>query len=472
MTGNKRPLSDGKEAADESVELQRAGDADGKWDPGPLVSVGGKVDASALERAIAEAGAEGEDSRAVRTVRFRLLRDLDKRLDRYLTDRITFMSRNQLQKLIDEGGVKVNGRVPKSSTRLNAGDLVEVVVPPPPPTEIQPEDIPLEVLFEDEHLIVINKSPDILVHPARSHNRGTMVNALAFHFRNRSRLGGALSSVGTEFARPGVVHRLDRNTSGVIVFAKTEEAHWKLGHSFEHRRVDKRYLAIVEGNVEPDMDVIDLPLGPHPSREKGYREKYVVRHDELGKPSVTIYRVRERYRLDASVPGVLPAPSAPAPAPGWSAPSSPGRPITPAAAVTSTRHGDVRVYSLVELELRTGRTHQIRVHLSHLGWPIVGDDMYGGRVYRLVTSEARSECSDRPSNQGNAGAAGDEVTRQALHACELGFTHPISGEKMRFTAPLRGELSALVHDLRARAGPRLETPGVPGATIDLARAIP
>src|SRR5207237_544946 len=154
-----------------------------------------------------------------------------------------FMSRTQLARLIDEGGVTVNARRPKASTKLRAGDRVEVYVPPPPPTDIQPENIPIDVLYEDEHLIVLNKRPDIIVHPARAHKGGTMVNALAFHFQNRS--GGALSGVGREFARPGVVHRLDRDTSGLIIFAKTDEAHWRLGQQFERRTVDKRYLALV-----------------------------------------------------------------------------------------------------------------------------------------------------------------------------------------------------------------------------------
>ncbi|MBX3388844.1 MAG: RluA family pseudouridine synthase [Phycisphaeraceae bacterium] len=424
---------------DEAVEIELAGDQ--KWDAGPLVSTGGKVDASALERVISESEA-GEDDAEVRTVRFKLLRNLDKRLDKYLCDRITFMSRNQLQKLIDEGGVSVNGRAPKASTKLNAGDIVEVVVPPPPPTEIQPEDIPLEVMFEDEHLIVINKHPDILVHPARSHNKGTMVNALAYHFRERSKLGGALSEVGKDLARPGVVHRLDRHTSGVIVFAKTEEAHWKLGHSFEHRRVDKRYIAVVHGIVEPDIDVIDLPLGPHPSREKGYREKYVVRHDELGKPSVTVCRVRERYRKSDNVAegqsGNVGDSQVLRRAMGWKPAES-----SPPCRLTTSPLGH---FSLVELELRTGRTHQIRVHLSHLGWPIVGDDMYGGKTY----SDAN----------GNV-----LIARQALHACILGFTHPITNRRMQFTAPLRGDMASLVRDLRATH--TVESPETPGATVDL-----
>jgi len=382
-----------------------------------------------------------EDDAPNRVV-FVLQRDLNKRLDKYLVDRIPFMSRTQLQRLIEAddedakrehreaaGGVTVNGRRPKPSTTLRKGDVVEVFVPPPPPTEIQPEDIPLDVLYEDDTLIVLNKPPDIIVHPARSHNKGTMINALAFHFQNRT--GGALSAVGKDLARPGVVHRLDRHTSGVIVFAKQDEAHWKLGRQFERRLVDKRYLAVVHGHVAPDADVIDRPIGPHPSKDKGLREKFVVRHDELGKPSVTICRVRWRF----------------------------GAPDTPEA------------FSLVELELKTGRTHQIRVHLSHLMHPIVGDDMYGGRP---ITP--RDLPSANPYFQQNDKALNDPVqdpdqcpnkdldpgrpiiARQALHAALLGFTHPVTLEPMVFQAPLRDDMLDLVRALRAIPF-RDETPG-------------
>ena len=203
------------------------------------------------------------DDDAPNRVAFVLQRDLNKRLDRYLTDRITFMSRTQLQRLIDEGGVTVNGGKCKASTKLRSGDKVDVYVPPPPPTEIQPENIPLEIIYEDEHLIVINKSPNIIVHPARAHNYGTMINGLAWHFQHNSAGGGGLSGVGKEFARPGVVHRLDRQTSGLIVFAKSDEAHWRIGQQFERRTVDKRYLALVQGLYEPPIDTIDLPIGPH-----------------------------------------------------------------------------------------------------------------------------------------------------------------------------------------------------------------
>ncbi|MCC6429140.1 MAG: RluA family pseudouridine synthase [Phycisphaerales bacterium] len=454
----KRPTSSPK-SSDPSADALRGSRAD---DPAELVSTstasgdeslllpGGTVDPDALRRAVEAAQAAGsggddeETDDVLPRITFSLRRDLAKRLDKYLTDRITFMSRNQLQKLIENGGVTVNGRAPKASTVLRAGDTVEVLVPPPPSAHAQPEDIPLDILYEDEHILVLNKTPDIIVHPARTHNKGTLINALAYHFKHRSPSGGGLSGVGKEFARPGVVHRLDRQTSGVIVFAKQDEAHWKLGHQFEHRRVDKRYLAIVEGIIETDADVIDLPLGPHPSREKGYREKHVVRHDEQGKNAVTIVRVRERYwkgdketerRRDEVKKGT---------APGWVQ--------DPAShSVSSTLRNSVSSgYTLVELELKTGRTHQIRVHLSHLGWPIVGDDMYGGKDF--VDADGR-------------GVMG----RVALHACILGFRHPITEEPMQFTAPLRGDMAELLGILRQTH--RVERPATPGVTVDLAAAI-
>jgi 23S rRNA pseudouridine1911/1915/1917 synthase len=379
---------------------------------GGVILPGGKIDAEAVRRAIEAARERGEDGEDVRTVTFTLKRDLGKRLDRYLVDRIGFLSRTQIQSLIDGGGVTVNGRRPKASTRVGLGDVVVVVVPAPPEPNIQPEDIPLDVMFEDGHIIVLNKPDGIIVHPARSHLKGTLLSALTYHFMHRSSVGGGLSAVGQEFARPGVVHRLDRHTSGCIAFAKSEEAHWKLARQFEDRAVDKRYLAVVQGEVRPDVQVIDAPIGPHPSREKGYREKQVVRHDELGKHAVTIVRVRERYGIGGGATGR---------------------------------------YALVELELKTGRTHQIRVHLAHQGWPIVGDDMYGGRPYEDAAGRVLIE-------------------RQALHASTLGFRHPISGEPLVFTAPLRGDIAALVRDLRERSGggERVEAPG---ATVDLSRAL-
>lgn len=359
-----------------------------------LTKPGGKIDPDELRARVEEARGEAE---AMPRVQFELWRDLtDARLDKYLTSRITFLSRNQMQQIIDSGGASINGKPAKRSTKLKKGDTLRLAIPPPPSSEVVPEEIPIEVLFEDAHLIVLNKAPDIIVHPARAELDGTLINALAWHFENTT--GGSLSDVGKELARPGVVHRLDRDTSGCIVFAKDEEAHWKIGAQFQDRSVDKRYLAVVHGRVEPEAMVIDKPIGPHPSKVKGYREKMVVRHDDLGKPSVTICRVRERYRLHDRVVGD-------------------------------------QEFTLVELELKTGRTHQIRVHLSDEGWPIVGDDMYGGRAFE---------------HEGKT-----LISRQSLHAALLAFAHPLTGESMVFDAPPRDDMLTLIEALRTGTVERL-----------------
>jgi 23S rRNA pseudouridine1911/1915/1917 synthase len=325
---------------------------------------------------------------------------------------------------------------------------------------VQPEDIPLQVLYEDEHIIVLNKSPDIIVHPARAHNKGTLINALAYHFAHRSPAGGALSEVGKEFARPGVVHRLDRQTSGLIVFAKDDTAHWRLARQFELRTVDKRYLALVHGLVEPPIEVIDLPLGPHPSREKGYREKYVVRHDALGKPSVTICRVRAHFGGKPALPAGLP--EAPVPEvlkrPGWAMPGESLRTASAGSAGSESRH----TYSLVELELKTGRTHQIRVHLSHNGYPIVGDDMYGGRpLMRADLDPAAAGDPEEPPL----------IARQALHAALLAFRHPITNAPMAFTAPLPPDFSNALSALVA-ADPAARRLDPPGSSVNLGTMLP
>ncbi len=365
-----------------------------------LILPGGKVDPDAVRLAIGDGEATDEgEAEGLARVTFRLSRDLDKRLDKYLTDRIPFMSRTQLQRLIEEGGVLVNSRAAKASQKLRIHDVVEVALPPPPATEIQPEDIPLDVLFEDEHLIVVNKQPGLIVHPARSHLKGTLLNALVHHFRQG---GGALSEVGKGHARPGVVHRLDRFTSGVMVVAKEDTAHWRLGRQFEERMVDKRYLALVEGDVEADADVIDAPLGDSTSRIKGRREKQQVRYDEGGKPAVTVYRVRRRLGSGAGA------------------------------------------HSLVELELKTGRTHQIRVHMAHIGHPLVGDDMYGGKHVEFD---------------------GMLFARQALHAATLGFRHPMMNLPMSFTASAARDFAALIGWLGSQGAGPIQTP--PGATVDI-----
>jgi len=370
----------GAEAPDDAIQTDASG----------LIRPGGKVDPDAIRAEVERLQRLAGDDVLLPRVRFELQRDPKQpRLDRYLSTRIGFMSRNQLQQLIEDGSATVNDRNAKASTKLRAGDVVELVVPPPPPTSIQPEEMPLNVMYEDDELIILNKHAGVIVHPARTEKMGTMINGLAWHFKNIS--GGDLSEVGSEHARPGVVHRLDRDTTGCIVFAKTERAHWKLGEQFEKRTCDKRYLAIVEGLVRPDVEVIDKPIGPHPSREKGYREKMVVRHDDLGKNSVTIRRVRERYRLHERAVG----------------------------------HQE---FSLVELELKTGRTHQIRVHMTDAGHPLVGDDMYGGRFFEREGAEP--------------------VERQMLHAALLAIAHPTTGETLAPVAPMPDDFRALVEHLR------------------------
>jgi 23S rRNA pseudouridine1911/1915/1917 synthase len=465
----------------ESTKVAPQGDDDAAdvASSGGMVLPGGKVDADAIVRAAQQAReqglSEGEDE-ALRRVRFQLKHDLQKRLDKYLTDRITFLSRTQLQKLIDEKQVLVNAVPAKASTKLRAGDVVELSVPAPASKDIQAEDIPLEVLFEDEHIIVINKQPGIIVHPARAENTGTMLGALAYHFKHRSNVGGALSQVGWELARPGVVHRLDRDTTGVIVFAKSEEAHWKLGHGFEHRRVDKRYLALVHGHVEPDGFVIDLPLGPHQSKEKGYREKQVVRHDELGRPSVTVVRVRERYgsgarakqRSDAmaqATPAASPVAGA-----GWKLPELP-KAIALERENNNIFEADMDRFSLVELELKTGRTHQIRVHLSHNLWAIVGDDLYGGKPVDIAALGGKGPQPKARGGKKAKGAAEDtqRIERQMLHACMLSFDHPMTGARMTFQAPLREDMGRLVRALRGMEG--FEAVAGAGTVIDLEKVV-
>ncbi len=378
-----------------------------------LLSGGGALDPVLVAEFYEERAEAGEPL----YVHFEVKKLVGKRLDKYLADRIPYMSRTALKRLITEGDVEVNGGSSKPAMSIKQGDRIRIHVPPPPSREIQPEDIPLEVLYEDEHLIALNKQANLIVHPARSEKTGTLINGLAYHFQHRS--SGQLSAVGEEYARPGVVHRLDRNTTGVIVAAKTEEAHWRLGRQFERREADKRYLAVVQGVPAPRADVIDLPLGPHPRRDKGFREKRVVRHDELGKPSVTIYRLLERYRG----------------------------------------------YSAVELELKTGRTHQIRVHLAHLGHPIVGDDMYGGAALALAEIEGQPDATTELGLE-----PGMVFQRQALHAALLRLAHPITGREMCFQAPLPDDLSRLVRWLR-RARPPARRIAIEGASLDLDKLV-
>jgi 23S rRNA pseudouridine1911/1915/1917 synthase len=366
--------------------------------------------------------------------RYILAKDAKRRLDKYLQNRVKGISRNQIQKLIALGGVTVNGKVPKASTNLRRGDLVDVILPPRPATDLKAEPIPLDVLYEDHDFIVINKQANLIVHPARSHLSGTLLNALAYHFAHHSADGGQLSSVGAEGARPGVVHRLDKNTTGVIIVAKRDETHWLLAKQFEQRTNLKVYLAVVHGCPDPPAGAIDAPIGKHPT----IREAMAIRHDSQGKDSVTLYRVRERYRG----------------------------------------------YSLVELELKSGRTHQIRVHLSYLGHPVVGDIIYGGEPigehelvqpplpagYRPNLTFARDKAEGQRLEALSAAREDLIIASPALHAALLQIVHPVTEQTMTFTAALHSPMKELVHRLREQReeGPVAEK----GYWIDLEKAVP
>ncbi len=306
------------------------------------------------------------------------------RLDLWITRRVAKISRNRVQKLIAEGRVTLDGRPAKASAIVPPGATVEVVFPHPPRPAAAPEDIPLDVVYEDDHLLVVNKPPGMVVHPAAGHHGGTLVNALLGRYRDLPRPGGAT-------VRPGIVHRLDKDTSGLIVVARDEDTMTVLGRRFHEHDIDREYEALVWGSP-PDSGTIEEPIGRHP----GNRKKFTVLKG--GRPAVTHWRVRERF-------GFL------------------------------TR---------VRVTLETGRTHQIRVHMSSRGWPVFGDAVYGGRMHalhRMTSGQRRS-----------AREALARMPRQALHARLLGFLHPVTGERLRFEAPLPGDMRELLDFLRGESG--------------------
>jgi 23S rRNA pseudouridine1911/1915/1917 synthase len=311
---------------------------------------------------------------------FHITHDLVKRLDLYLKDRLPHHSRASLQKLIKAGMAKVNGRIARASTVLRAGDIVCVQMPPVSSHEAQPEPIPLTIIYEDDHFIAINKQRGLLVHPARGNWTGTMINALLHHSQ---RTAGTLST-GSDPWRPGIIHRLDRDTTGIILVAKTDEAHWRLAGQFERRTIRKTYLAIVHGQPALDSDLIDAPIGLHPKN----RERMAVRKD-IGRPAQTVYSVVERLNN----------------------------------------------FSLVELAPKTGRTHQLRVHMAFIGHPIVGDVDYGGKIMHLSDL-----CPGRDSTI--------LLDRQALHAYRLQFVHPVEYHRMLLEAPPPADFAEFLALLR------------------------
>lgn len=295
------------------------------------------------------------------------------RLDRFLAAVLPGYSRSQVQRLIKDGCVRLRGRDAKANTQLKAGDRITLEVPEPTAATPEPEAIPLEVLHEDADLIVVNKPAGMVVHPAAGHATGTLVNALLHHVKDLSGIGGEL--------RPGIVHRLDRGTSGVMVVAKHDRAHEALARQFHDREVEKEYIALVWGVVQAGRR-IDIPIGRDPQNRQ--------------KMSARTRRAR-----------------------------------TAATRITRARH--YKGVTLCQVAIATGRTHQIRVHLSGIGHPIVGDALYGG-VHRRVPADLRPVM---------------RLGRPFLHAARLVFAHPADGRRLEFVAPLPLDLQQVLDGLDA-----------------------
>lgn len=312
-----------------------------------------------------------EDQVTESTRRFELLaeeRDTGMRLDQFVARSVPDMSRSHAQILISEGQVVVNGVACKASLKLVAGNEVTVDVPEPTPMELIPEAIPLDILYEDDDIIIVNKPAGMVVHPAPGHPTGTLVNAL-LHYAPGISIAGS--------TRPGIVHRLDKDTSGVMVVARNDRASQYLIEQWTTGRVQKRYVALVAGSLSEEEAVIDVPVARH----RTDRKRMAV--DRNGKSATTVATVAERF-------------------------------------------GDV---TMLDIDLRTGRTHQIRVHMAYIRHPIIGDSVYGGATSMRIASELG-------------------VSRQMLHARSLAFALPASGEHMEFVAPVADDLQGAIGRLR------------------------
>ncbi len=289
------------------------------------------------------------------------------RLDVYLASQVPELTRSRIQKLVEEGQIHVNGAVKKANYRVNLGDVITLTLPEPEEIPLEPENIPLDVVYEDGDIIVINKPRGMVVHPAAGNYTGTLVQALLYHCGDLSGIGGA--------ARPGIVHRIDKDTTGLLVVAKNDMAHQNLAGQIQRKEAGRIYLALVEGRMDLPGKV-EAPIGRDP------RDRKRMAVVSTGRNAVTRYRPKEQYRDE----------------------------------------------TLLEVKLETGRTHQIRVHMAHIGHPVVGDPIYGYRRQRF-------------SLQG-----------QLLHAWQLHLTHPRTGEAMNFQAPLPEDFTHVLRVLRARDG--------------------
>jgi 23S rRNA pseudouridine1911/1915/1917 synthase len=309
----------------------------------------------------------------------------------FLAHKLPSLSRATLQRAIEAGHVRVDDAVGKASLRLRAGSQVVVEQLEVPREGPAPQDIPLTILYEDESIVVVDKPAGMIVHPAKGHWAGTLASALAHHFGPLSGRGGP--------TRPGIVHRLDRDTSGAIVVAKNDRAHDALAAQFKSRQVEKEYLAIVVGVPDRDRDVIDEPIGKHPTQRE---KKAIRRNDASARPAVTAYEVVERFAG----------------------------------------------YAFVRAMPKTGRTHQIRLHLAHIGCPVLCDRLYGGRatiseLELIPRDRMRHDCSSADISRSKP-----LLERQALHAHRLAITHPTSAQYLQFEAPLPADMEHTLAALR------------------------
>jgi len=309
--------------------------------------------------------------------------DDNKRLDVVITAHITDCSRAFAASLISSRKIRVDGRHKKPGYRVKLGDKIQGYIPAPQKIDYQPEPIPLDIMYEDEHLIVVNKQAGLVVHPAPGHYSGTLVNAVLYHCPDLAGIGGEI--------RPGIVHRLDKNTSGTMVVAKNAASHENLSNQFKSRKILKKYLTLVYGDVTADNGIIQQPVGRHPIDRKRMSTR-----TRKGREAETRWRIRER------LPG----------------------------------------FALLEVNLKTGRTHQIRVHCASMNHPIVGDPLYRpkkllinlGKIFSSIPSQVIPHLQ--------------HVPRQMLHAWRLGFTHPETGEFMTFESPIPKDMKEVMNTLR------------------------
>jgi 23S rRNA pseudouridine1911/1915/1917 synthase len=305
--------------------------------------------------------------------------EIPERLDLFLSRHVPDLTRSAIQRLVEAGLITVDGRPAKPSLKLKGGERVVIEIPPPVPAEPVAEDIPLDILYEDGDLIVVNKPAGMSVHPGAGNQAGTMVNALLGHCLDLSGIGGEI--------RPGIVHRIDKDTTGVIVSAKNDRAHLGLARQFKEHSIKRVYVALVFGSPKSDKGKIEGTIGRHP-----VERKKMSGSSRRGKQAVTHWKVTGRYC------GI----------------------------------------SALELRLETGRTHQIRVHLSEAGFPLLGDTVYGGAGRVAGIRDTRLQALIR------------RLGRQALHARTLGFIHPVSGEYLEFSAPLPEDMAEIMDYLESR----------------------